>query len=466
MDVTLGFAGYLLTLGLLPFVLSRKRDPAVALTWSMAIVLLPYFGALLYVIFGNVHIERPLSRKRRHHRAHLATLGRPPGPRTRVDGWAGLTRLADSLGTYPCREGNRVDFYCEGTKAYAAMEEAIRGATDHVYAQFFIWQPDDVGRRFIALLAAKAAEGVRVRMLYDSFGSYNLTKRDVQPILDAGGRTDEFLPIRRWRRHIQLNLRNHRKILTVDGQVGFTGGLNIGKEYVHRGEFSYWRDTHLRLEGPAASDLERVFMEDWHFVTDEMLPRPALNRAADPAGQRRVQVIASGPDQRRNTMYEMYFAAMTRCTQRLWIMSPYFVPTAALLMALRTAASLGVDVRLMAPSAPDHYLTFWAAHHYWDDVLDSGVRIFRYKRGMMHSKVILVDGQWATVGTANLDVRSMGLNFEVNAVFDDPEVVAELEAQYLHDLADAEELDVERFRHRPRYQKAIENVCRLFAPVL
>ena len=467
MNEVLAVTGYALTLGFIPLILSRKRDPTVALAWCLTIAFLPYVGAALYLTFGATHIARPLSRLRRHRQAYLATMARPAASDTAAPpGWGGVGELANRLGAYPCRPGNQAEFYAEGAAAFAAMEDAIRAATDHIYAEFFIWRPDAVGRHFIDLLAQRAAAGVRVRVIYDAIGSYRLSARVLRPLRDAGGHAEPFLPISLWRRRVQVSLRNHRKILCADGRVGFTGGLNLGEEYVHGGDFPYWRDTHVRLEGPVVADLERTFIEDWHFVSGELLPDPEADACVAPAGDTHVQIVTSGPDQRVNSMHEVYFTAFTRCRERLWIMSPYFVPSPALLTALRTAATLGVDVRLIAPSAPDHYLTFWAANYYWDGVLDSGVRIYRYTRGMMHSKVILADGQWGTVGTANLDIRSLRLNFEVTALFDEPAQVAVLEAQFERDLADAEELDVAKFRARPLYQKGIENFARLFSPVL
>lgn len=457
--------GYALTLALIPLVLARKRDPTVALGWCLAIIFLPYVGTIIFLTFGNTSIERPLSRKRRHRLAYAALTATARPASAALAGWAGITHLAQRLGAFPPSDGNAITHYAEGVAAFAAKEAAIASATDHIYAEYFIWEPDATGQKFLALLAAKAAEGVRVCLLYDAIGSYTLREKHLRPLHEAGGLTHPFLPLSLWRRRVQITLRNHRKLLMVDGRVGFMGGMNMGDEYIHQGKRKrYWRDTHLRLEGPAVAHMEQAFAEDWHFACGE-LRTPAEPWTAPP-GDRRVQIVTSGPDQEHNAIHEIYFAAMARCTRRLWITSPYFVPGPALMMAMQATARLGVDVRLLCQGQPDKWLPYLAANYYWEDMIASGVRIYRYTRGMLHSKVILVDGQWASVGTANWDIRSLRLNFEINALSDDPQFVAELEAQFHADLVDAEEIDLDTFRQRSHIRHAAENVCRLFSGIM
>jgi len=271
-------------------------------------------------------------------------------------------------------------------------------------------------------------------------------------------------------------MRNHRKILVVDGQVGFTGGLNVGDEYLGKSpRYGYWRDTHMRIRGPAVEDLQRIFCEDWDFAAGERLIETEAHVSASScgyisgvtgAGTVPVQVIDSGPDREFKSIREIYFAAIVNAQQRVWIASPYFVPDAGLLDALRLAGYRGIDVRFLGQLYPDKWIPQFAARYHWDRVLRSGVKVYQYAKGMMHAKVVLVDGQWASVGTANLDNRSLHLNFEVNCLIDSPQAVAQLEEQFLHDLTDSIQLQPAAYSRRPFAGRLLENACRLFSPVL
>jgi cardiolipin synthase len=268
-------------------------------------------------------------------------------------------------------------------------------------------------------------------------------------------------------------MRNHRKILVVDGQVGFIGGLNIGDEYMGKSPyFGYWRDTHLRLVGPAVADLQRVFGEDWDFAADEHLTRkdPAQARLYfqphDGGGDCPVQIIDSGPDRDLKSIREIYFAAVLKARHRLWIASPYFVPDAGLSDALRLAGYQGIDVRFLGQFYPDKWIPQFAARYHWRQVLPAGVKIYQYTRGMMHSKLVLVDGEWASVGTANLDNRSLYLNFEVNCLIHSPKAVAILEEAFLRDLSCSVRLVPEVYGRRPFASRLLENTCRLMSPIL
>ncbi len=495
-------AGILLTLGTIVWVLMTKKDATSALAWSLLIILLPLVGPLFFLLFGYQHVRRPLRRKLRHKRQfhqtnpprnRAATAGRPeatePDPT-----WEGMAKLAERFGAFPVTPGNHVDFYYEGQPAFEAMFEAFAAARHHIHIEVFIFQPDELGRKTIALLVEKARQGVEVRLLYDAMGSHHLYHRTLRPLLEAGGKCSEFLPLNLLRRRFQINMRDHRKITIVDGRIAFTGGLNIGDEYLGKvSRFGFWRDTHLRLQGPAVAALARIFIEDWDFAAEESLhgeayfPEPQVLEVQTPERTATVeqacvpdaafvpcsaplvspvQVIQSGPDQEMKSIREIYFAAMQRARRRLWIASPYFVPDAALLDALCLAAYTGVDVRLLCQYHPDRWIPFFAGRFYWATVLEAGVKVYQYKKGMMHAKTVLVDGEWASVGTANLDNRSLHLNFEVNCLIYAPAAVAELEAAFLRDLAASIQLNRHVYAQRPFAGRLVENACRLMSPVL
>ncbi len=266
-------------------------------------------------------------------------------------------------------------------------------------------------------------------------------------------------------------MRNHRKIVVVDGTIGFIGGLNIGDEYVGKNKyFGFWRDTHLRLRGPAVVDLQRVFAEDWSFASGENLyGLPGKDKyftAQNADGPYSVQVIDSGPDRDLKTIREITFAAILKAQKRVWIASPYFVPDAGLLDALRLAAYQGIDVRFLGQHHPDKWIPQFAARYYWADVLNAGVQIYQYTKGMMHAKVLLIDDEFASVGTANLDNRSMFLNFEVNCLLYSTEAVKKLEASFLCDFGNAIKLDRGVYAKRAFAVRLLENACRLLSPIL
>ncbi|HXG09681.1 MAG TPA: cardiolipin synthase [Gemmataceae bacterium] len=473
----------------IPWVLMTKKESTSAVAWCLLVLLVPLFGVLLFWVFGHNHISRPLRRKRLHRvlfrAAHPAGPASGPGERADAPLSASTGRLTpaahppltaafDDLGqlalrvnAFPIRNGNAVTWYHDTQQAFDALLQAIRGARRHVHLQYFIFRPDAAGRQLLELLTQKAKEGVEVRLLYDAMGGRTLGRRFLRPLEQAGGKVGVFLPLNPLRSRIQINLRNHRKITIIDGQVAFTGGMNIGDEYLGRNAyFGYWRDEVLRLEGPAVADLQRIFVEDWDFARHEVLVHDAYFPPPNEVGDAVVQVAESGPDQEINTIREIYFAAIVAARERLWIASPYFVPDAGLLDALRLARYRGVDVRLLSLLRPDHYLSFYAGRYYWSDMLAVGVKVYQYAKGMMHSKLVMVDGRWAMAGSANLDNRSLRLNFEAVCLMHSPHVIAELERAYLDDLDDSILLDAVTFSRRSFGVRLVENGCRLLSPIL
>jgi cardiolipin synthase len=477
-----------LTVGTLTWVLMTKTDSTSAVAWCLLVIFAPFLGSLMFLIFGYQHVSRPLRRKRLHKQqfklpAYLARQAAPgpapaAGPAREEACEAtleeGLCRLAQRFDGYPVTRGNKVALYHEGRPAYDAMLEAIRGARHHIHMETFIFQPDETGCEFLEAFTRKAKEGVRVRLVYDAMGSLRLHQSRLREFRAAGARACAFLPLDPLRRRSQVNMRNHRKILVVDGRVAFVGGLNVGDEYLGKvPRFGFWRDTHFRLEGPAVHDVQRVFVEDWDFASGERVrdwEEGERGRQYFPAlegeGDCPVQVIESGPDREMKAIREIYFAAILSARQRLWIASPYFVPDAGLRDALRLAGYRGVDVRYLGQCYPDKWVPHFAARYYWSEMLAAGVKVYQYTRGMMHSKVVLVDGKWASVGTANLDNRSLHLNFEVNCLFYQPQVVADLDAAFVRDLGHSVRLDRTVYAQRPFAGRLLENASRLLSPIL
>ena len=458
----------------IPWVLAIKKEPISAIAWSLLVLALPLAGVLLFVLFGYQSVYRPLVRKRRHRSAFRARnpVGRQPGAAEAASAepseqtWEGMGRLARQLDAYPLTSGNLVSFYHDGAPAFEAMYAAVRAAKHHIHAEFYIFEYDETGREFLELLTAKAKEGVEVRLLYDAMGTVGLYSWRLRQFREAGGKDAAFLSLNLWRRRFQVNLRNHRKILVIDGKVAFTGGMNIANDYLDRGPLKPWRDTQVRIDGPSVESLQRIFIEDWDFAAEESLKDDDYFRAEPRHGGCDVQVIQSGPDQDVKSIRETYFAAAFRARKRLWITTPYFIPDSGLRDALCMAGRTGIDVRLLLPRQADHKFVYYATRYYLSDMLAAGVKVYLYTKGFIHAKIWLADGQWASVGTANVDNRSLLLNFEVNCLIYTPSVVVELERQFERDLANSVCLDAKAFARRSRFGRMAENVCRLLSPIL
>jgi cardiolipin synthase len=458
-----------------PWVLFTKRDSTSAVAWCLIIILVPLLGAFLFWVFGFTHVSRPLRRVRKQRSAFRAE--HPPRSQEAARGeeeeddspptWNDLGRLGVKVQGFPVSPDNAVQLCHETVQAFELLLEAITAARHHIHLVFYILRSDATGDRLIEALAVKARAGVQVRLLYDAMGCVRLWGRTLRPLLEAGGQARAFLPLNPLRSRIQVNLRNHRKIAVVDGRVAFTGGMNIADEYLGGSpEFGHWRDSFVRLQGPAVAGLQRVFAEDWHFACAEPLNGDDYFPDIPPAGDVVVQVVESGPDQEEKTIRELFFAAILAAREHVWIATPYFVPDSGLLDALCLARYRDVEVRILTPYTPDHFLTYFAARYLWTEVLEMGMEVYLYKKGMMHSKLMMVDGHWGFIGSANFDNRSLHLSFEVGLVLHTPAVVAELEEQFRRDLLDAERLDPAVFARRPFLGRLAENAARLLSPLL
>lgn len=452
----------------LPWVLLSKKDATATVAWCLLVLFLPLLGALLFWGFGYNYLLHRVRHQRGERAGHRKHPSQPDGPLFQGDsGEHDLGELAERVNAYPMRPGNALTVYHETAHAYDALFGAIAAAQRYIHLEYFIIRSDATGNRLLDLLAQKAKEGVQVRLLFDAMGSLHLKGSSLRPLLGAGGRVASFLPLNPFHSFIRINLRNHRKITVVDGRIGFTGGMNIGDDYLGMNPvLGYWRDSFVRLEGPAVADLQGVFSEDWEFARGETLDEEKYAPPPPDAGAACVQIAVSGPDQDVNTIREIFFLAIVSARRRLWISSPYLVPDNGLFDALRAARHRGVDVRILTLLRPDHYISYYAGLYYAADLLNYGVKIYLYRKGMMHAKMMMVDGRWGMVGSANLDNRSLHLNFEISCILHDAERVSQLEAAYQHDLDDAIPLDQERLAGRSMASRILENACRLFTPAL
>jgi cardiolipin synthase len=478
----------LLFVAVLLHVLRHRRRADSTLLWLFLAWLLPVFGALLYVMMGVDRVPKERWRRsvQRHDRmdgarqattdevlpeAYWRSVGGAPA--TPEDEWAQeLDRpLAALSESFPLLKGNAVVPLLTGDEAFPKMLEAIRAAEHHVHLQSFIVGNDAVGREFLEAVAERARAGVRVRVLYDRFGSSHalwgglFRKYRAVPNLTIAGWTQSNL----FRKQLHFNLRNHRKVLVVDGQVGFMGGVNLN-EYSRSGAGRpAIQDYHFQLRGPIVQELQYTFLRDWHVMTEEdpvqLLSAQHFRRLPE-EGQALVRVLNSGPSSDLRVAVDVFFNAVNAARKQVFIITPYFLPSEDLLRALRIAALRGVRVYLVVPEKSNHWYTTWAARAMYEDLLEAGVRIFERQPPFIHAKAMTVDDRMAVVGTSNWDFRSLYSNYETSLAVYDARFVTHLKLLMKEDLHKSRELELEVFKRRPILHRYLENTCGLFSPLL
>ncbi len=473
----LGVAVEALALALVPFVLLRRREPSSTIAWILVLLFLPGIGAMLFLLHGRDRMRWPARKKRAADAVVTARVLAARGHVSRPDALAAIAalpkaeqrifRVCAGLGAMnEVSGGNRVELYADGRSAVDAIERAIDAAKSSVLAEFYLLRADATGTRFRDKLAAAAERGVEVRLLVDAYGCFWIPKRWFRPLRRAGAKVVMFLPLAQAVR-LPMNLRNHRKIVVVDGSVGFTGGVNIGDEYVAgSAREPAWRDTFVRIEGPAVASLVSAFLRDWHFMTGASDVDPRFFPDVTVHGPATVAVVPSGPDNAVESIHRTFFAAISWAHHRIWITTPYFVPDRSLTVALETAALRGVDVQIILPHKSNHRVTHEAGRSWYAELLESGVRIHEYLPGMIHAKTMLVDDHISLVGSANMDLRSFRLNFELHALVLDENLARALEATFERDRAQCRHVELEQWLQRPWRHKLREGAARLVSPIL
>jgi cardiolipin synthase len=462
-------------IGLSAWIILERRSPVATLAWVLALAWFPVVGILLYLLIGPRRLRR---KKLRHRRSRSRVIEGSQGWREPADEGAyatlptrnglPLVKLAGSTRQAAPSRSARVDLLVGGDACYEAIQRAISSARHHVHLEYYTWEPDRVGTRFRDLLCDKARSGVEVRLLIDAIGSAWFGRRFARPLREAGVQFARFNPISLARLRPDLvNFRTHRKIVVCDGQVGFTGGINICDEQAESVKGTQaWRDTHVRIDGLPVCDLQLAFFEDWHFATGsapsarEYFPEPRCE-ASGPW----VQILASGPDDDAYAIEKFCFAAIAGAQRRVLVTTPYFVPNEPLLLALTTAALRGVEVQILVPQRSDSRLVTAAARTYFEELVRVGVRVHQYESSMLHAKTLVVDNL-AMVGTANMDNRSFRLNFEVAAVLLDEGIAGSLAATFQADLQHSVEYRLQLGQQNPVWQRLSEATARLLSPLL
>lgn len=464
---------YTLTIiGVVLVIITDNRNPLKTLPWILVLVLAPGAGLAIYFFFGqNLSKRRIISRRTRkrittrlEENDAAGGTGIPPQrlPLARL-----LSQTALAVPLY----GSRLTPYVDGKTKMDALLEAIAGARHHIHIQYYIFSDDETGRRLRDALTAKAREGVEVRILYDDVGCTGVKKAFFEGMRAEGIEAYSFLHVKFPRFTSKVNYRNHRKIGVIDGRIGFIGGMNVADRYVlgierGNGKRERWRDTHFRIEGSGVAGLQASFLSDWSATTKQAVGGPAYFPAPERLTDNVMQIVPSGPLGKWRTLLQAVEYVVSRAAQRVWIETPYYLPSETLNAALQEAALAGIDVRLMLPERSDSRVVDLASHSYLDDMMQAGVKIAFYTPGFLHSKLLLIDDDLAVVGSANMDFRSFEHNFEVNAFVYDRAFNARLAAIYETDLGDCRRVTPGDWFRRPRTRRWAESFMRIFSPLL
>jgi cardiolipin synthase A/B len=453
------------------YVLARRRDPAVMLSWILSFFLLPLLPNLLYMFFGYRRLRRA-HRRKPHPKASSHPKGRgekgpldvPPELQSEA---AGLARLCEGLTGFPVTEGNRVRYFLEPQPSYDALFAAVDGARHHVHAEFYLYRDDRIGREFRAKLIAAARRGVECRLMLDAMGCLFLPSRFLTPLRQAGVKVQFFSEFRWFRKWWHIHLRNHRKLVVVDGHSAFIGSQNILENFASvRPENLPWHDAQLFFQGPVVHQLQTVFLEDWLFTTGEAVEGGAYFPEALAGGHLQAQAVPTGPDLPEQALHLIFLSLLHTAQKRIVIISPYLVPSAAMSLALEGATRRGVEVSILLPGKPDNVLARWAGRSWYRGLLIFGVKIFEVPEAVLHAKAGMIDDHITFLGSANMDVRSFQLNFEAGVILYGREPTQALARAADETMARAEPLELSTIRRQPWHYTIIEGLCRLLSPLL
>lgn len=458
-------------------IIFQNRNPLKTLSWILVILLVPFAGIIIYIFFGqNYRKQKIFSRKGLIDLEQLAdyaarqSISLPDylaNESEAVKSKEHLIKLMLNNNRSVLTTYNKVDLLVDGKETFPAMAEAIASAKEYIHLQFYRIEPDMLGTEFKELLKKKASEGVKVRVIFDDVGSWNIKNSYLKEVRSAGIEIYSFMPVRFPMLTNKINFRNHRKIVVVDGVTGFVGGLNIADKYLHGvKDLGPWRDTHLRVTGESVAALNSVFLTDWYFVSGE-----AITNIDSYLEHQRVnskclmQVASGGPDSDWASIMQVYFSAIATAKESIYLSSPYFSPDDSILNALLTASLSGVDVKIIFPQRSDSAIANWNTRSYISELLDAGIKIFLFEKGFAHSKYLLVDGVFASVGSPNVDIRSFELNFEVTALIYDEAFGSELGSLFEEDISKSREVNPDVWENRKKTEKYKESLARILGPL-
>ncbi len=468
---------FVLALIMIIIMVGKKSDPVKTISWSVVLIAFPLVGLIFYLFFGrNYRKEKIFNRKGLQDMVAVDQLSKRQVAMFRkadiqasdvVSRYKNIITLLLNNSKAIYTEHNKVDVYNNGSDTFDAIKAAIRMAKDSIHLESYIIADDKIGNEIKDLLIEKSREGIEVRVIYDDVGSWSLSKKYIQALKDAGVEIYPFSKVHILLLNTKVNYRNHRKILVIDGCIGFMGGINIADRYIDGGQFCAWRDTHMRVEGESVLSLQAIFLLDWYFVSGKQLgqriryyPMYQTNCVCS------LQIASSGPDSDWASVMQAYFAAIARAKDHIYITTPYFTPNESILTAIKTASLSGVDVRLIIPARSDSKMVYFSTLSYLSELLEAGVKVYLFQRGFNHSKVITVDGSFAAVGSANMDMRSLEHNFEIISLIYDEKIAQQLEEQFRVDMGYSRLVRLRWWQRRSWVSKMKESLARLCSPLL
>ncbi len=456
----------LLAIGLIIGLLINGVRPSKTLAWLLAIFTIPVGGILFYLMLGRNRRKKKLLALREHELVY---------PKRKVDPayyqysdkFKKLMHLVNTNCFFPPTPENQVSLLKDGKTTFDSIFKALEEAREFIHVQYYIFEEGELATKLLQLFKEKVKEGVVIRMIFDSIGSYSLSTYYISQLQKIGVELYPFLPFRFGRFLSSLNYRNHRKIIVIDGVTAFTGGINVSDKYLKGdGRLGMWHDMHLRVVGTAALQLDDIFRSDWFMVSQEVLPLAFQDNSENPENGKLVQIVHSGPEHEFPTIEQAFLSIISEAETYVYITNPYIIPSQEILKALQIVALSGVDIRLLIAKKSDSRLVDWSVRSYWEALLKAGVRIFLFPEGFLHSKIIVSDDDISSVGTANIDVRSFEYNYEVSALIYDTPFAKLLKQDFIEDCLNSVELDYQTHLKRPWTNKLYEGIARIFAPVL
>lgn len=462
----------------LAIIFLERKNPSSTLAWVLVLFFLPIVGLLLYLVFSQnisrqriyrlTDSENAIISGSLHEQIKAMDENRFIYENETSAQWSHMIKLNQIYGNAFLTQNNSVELYTDGREMFHALLRDIRNAKYSINVMSFIIKDDMVGRKLLDALAKKAEEGVEVRLLVDALGSRSINGRKLRAFERAGGKVAYFFKPKLKYLTLRFNYRNHRKIVVIDEEIGYTGGFNIANEYLSfKKKFGYWRDTHLRIVGGAVQDLNAVFILDWRFTSKENLELKELYYTpVSQQGNSAIQIVMSGPNSERVEIKRGMMRMITYASKSIYLQTPYFVPDSSMLESLKMAAQSGVDVKIMIPKMPDHMFVYWATLSYCGELIKSGAKVYIYNNGFLHAKTLVVDGEVATVGSANFDRRSFRLNFEANAFVYDKDFALKMEDEFHKDMELSKELTLRKYNRRKTIIKIKEAISRLLSDIL
>lgn len=446
-----------------------NRSPVKTLAWVMVLTFLPFLGLVLYFFFGRTQrreklISKRLFNKFKKHRQEEEILSRNSAIPER---YSGISSLLENTDVLSCPyTGNDVQIYYSGSSWIISLIKDMYQAKSHIHLQSYIFDNDAVGRLVSDVLIDKAREGIEVRVLYDDVGSWNVPQSFIERLRDAGVDIRGFLKVRFPLFTDKVNYRNHRKVAVIDGSIGYIGGMNIADRYVKGLEWGIWRDTHLRIKGVGVYGLQMSFLQDWFFVVRAIITSGKYFPKVFIDGKSTLQIVTSTPIYPGQEIIRGMVSVIANAKKYVYLQTPYFLPSEIMLFALQTAALSGVDVRIMLPMKADNILTHLCSCSYLMDVAERGCKVYFYKKGFLHSKMLVSDDGVSTVGSTNIDFRSFEHNFEINVFVYDVDVAHQLRNMFVYDMTSCKVLNIQEWRSRPWYRRVAESIIRLMSPLL